>query len=69
MSGAEHAGYHAGFSGAALAIEDWAWQLVHGGGTPLPGKVRILMYKGLNHGTLSESTGSPPTFRRPSLRL
>ena len=28
-------GYHAGFAGAALAIEDWAHQLTHD--TPLPG--------------------------------
>lgn len=31
-------GYHAGYAGAALAIMDWAWQLEHGGQTPMPGK-------------------------------
>jgi hypothetical protein len=30
-------GYHAGFAGAALAIKNWAWQLQHADGTPLPG--------------------------------
>lgn len=28
-------GYHAGFSGAALALENWAWQLTHPG-EPFP---------------------------------
>ncbi|KAL8769013.1 MAG: hypothetical protein Q9209_004930 [Squamulea sp. 1 TL-2023] len=31
-------GYHAGYAGAALALEDWAWQLQHGAEIPLPGK-------------------------------
>ena len=30
-------GYHAGYAGAALAIEAWAWQLSHPSSTPLPG--------------------------------
>ncbi|PGH23077.1 hypothetical protein AJ80_02851 [Polytolypa hystricis UAMH7299] len=30
-------GYHAGFAGAALALKNWAWQLEHPDGTPLPG--------------------------------
>ncbi|KAK6949583.1 mitochondrial Homoaconitase [Daldinia eschscholtzii] len=30
-------GYQAGFSGSALAIKNWAWQLTHPGGEPLPG--------------------------------
>lgn len=30
-------GYHAGFSGSALALKNWAWQLTHPGGEPLPG--------------------------------
>jgi saccharopine dehydrogenase (NAD+, L-lysine-forming) len=31
-------GYHAGFAGAALALEDWAWQKTHpNGNEPLPG--------------------------------
>ncbi|KAJ2904520.1 hypothetical protein MKZ38_007852 [Zalerion maritima] len=30
-------GYHAGFAGAALALENWAWQLTHPNGEPLPG--------------------------------
>ncbi|KAI4276336.1 MAG: hypothetical protein LQ337_002552 [Flavoplaca oasis] len=30
-------GYHAGYAGAALALENWAWQLQHAE-TPLPGK-------------------------------
>ena len=29
-------GYHAGFAGAALALMNWAWQLMHPGGEPLP---------------------------------
>ena len=29
-------GYHAGFTGAALSIKNWAWQLAHPG-EPLPG--------------------------------
>lgn len=29
-------GYHAGFSGSALALKNWAWQLTHSG-EPLPG--------------------------------
>lgn len=31
-------GYHAGYAGAAIAIENWAWQLEHGPETPLPAK-------------------------------
>lgn len=30
-------GYHAGFAGAALALEAWAWQLEHGAEKPFPG--------------------------------
>ncbi len=30
-------GYHAGYAGAALAIEAWAWQLTHPPSEPLPG--------------------------------
>ncbi|KAI1909245.1 Saccharopine dehydrogenase [Ophidiomyces ophidiicola] len=30
-------GYHAGFAGAALSLKNWAWQLEHPDGTPLPG--------------------------------
>ncbi|KAL8659970.1 MAG: hypothetical protein Q9226_000133 [Calogaya cf. arnoldii] len=30
-------GYHAGYAGAALALENWAWQIQHPD-TPLPGK-------------------------------
>jgi saccharopine dehydrogenase (NAD+, L-lysine-forming) len=30
-------GYHAGFSGAALAIQSWAWQLTHPTSEPFPG--------------------------------
>ncbi|KAL8759733.1 MAG: hypothetical protein Q9199_000539 [Rusavskia elegans] len=30
-------GYHAGYAGAALALENWAWQIQHAE-TPLPGK-------------------------------
>jgi len=30
-------GYHAGYAGAALAIEAWAWQLTHPTSEPLPG--------------------------------
>ena len=30
-------GYHAGYAGAALAIEAWAWQLTHPSSEPLPG--------------------------------
>lgn len=31
-------GYHAGFAGAALALQNWAWQQTHAGDrTPLPG--------------------------------
>lgn len=29
-------GYHAGFSGAALALEAWAWQLTHPSSEPFP---------------------------------
>lgn len=29
-------GWSAGFAGAALALENWAWQLTHPGGEPLP---------------------------------
>ncbi|ROW11257.1 hypothetical protein VMCG_01421 [Cytospora schulzeri] len=29
-------GYHAGFAGAALALENWAWQLTHPASEPLP---------------------------------
>ncbi|KAL8818835.1 MAG: hypothetical protein Q9191_007853, partial [Dirinaria sp. TL-2023a] len=60
-------GYHAGYAGAALAIMDWAWQLEHGGGKPLPGKdfyqnegalireVKAEMEKGV-----TKTGGSPP---------
>lgn len=30
-------GYHAGFAGAALAVEAWAWQLTHGAEERMPG--------------------------------
>ncbi|KAI1338353.1 saccharopine dehydrogenase [Xylariaceae sp. FL0016] len=30
-------GYSAGFSGSALALKNWAWQLTHPAGEPLPG--------------------------------
>lgn len=30
-------GYHAGFAGAALALETWAWQLTHPASEPFPG--------------------------------
>src|SRR5271163_962180 len=30
-------GYHAGFAGAALALETWAWQLTHPASQPFPG--------------------------------
>ncbi|KAI9854505.1 MAG: Saccharopine dehydrogenase [Vezdaea acicularis] len=30
-------GYHAGYAGAALAIQAWAWQQTHGPDEPLPG--------------------------------
>ncbi|RYP56223.1 hypothetical protein DL771_012010 [Monosporascus sp. 5C6A] len=30
-------GYYAGFAGSALALKNWAWQLTHPGGEPLPG--------------------------------
>ncbi len=30
-------GYHAGFAGAALALEVWAWQLTHPASEPFPG--------------------------------
>lgn len=30
-------GYHAGFAGAALAVQAWAWQIEHGGGKKMPG--------------------------------
>jgi saccharopine dehydrogenase (NAD+, L-lysine forming) len=30
-------GYHAGYAGAALAIEAWSWQLNHPSSNPLPG--------------------------------
>lgn len=30
-------GYHAGFAGAALALEAWAWQLAHPASEPFPG--------------------------------
>jgi len=30
-------GYHAGFAGAALALETWAWQLTHPALEPFPG--------------------------------
>lgn len=30
-------GYHAGFAGAALSLKNWAWQLEHPDGSPLPG--------------------------------
>ncbi|KAI9824989.1 MAG: mitochondrial Homoaconitase [Sarea resinae] len=30
-------GYHAGFAGAALAVETWAWQFAHPSSEPLPG--------------------------------
>jgi len=29
-------GYHAGFAGAALAVQLWAWQQVHGSDKPFP---------------------------------
>ncbi|KAI9742504.1 MAG: Saccharopine dehydrogenase [Claussenomyces sp. TS43310] len=29
-------GYHAGFAGAALALENWAWQLTHSTSEPFP---------------------------------
>lgn len=29
-------GYHAGFAGAALALENWAWQLTHPASEPFP---------------------------------
>lgn len=29
-------GYHAGFAGAALAVEAWAWQLTHPASEPFP---------------------------------
>ncbi|KAL3423420.1 alanine dehydrogenase/PNT domain-containing protein [Phlyctema vagabunda] len=29
-------GYHAGFAGAALALETWAWQLTHSASEPFP---------------------------------
>ncbi|KAL8814588.1 MAG: hypothetical protein Q9223_006196 [Gallowayella weberi] len=31
-------GYHAGFAGAALALQDWAWQIKHRNEGSLPGK-------------------------------
>lgn len=30
-------GYHAGFAGAALAVQAWSWQILHGGKEPLAG--------------------------------
>ena len=30
-------GYHAGFAGAALAVEAWSWQVVHGSTKPMEG--------------------------------
>lgn len=30
-------GYHAGFAGAALAVQAWAWQLANGGQKKMPG--------------------------------
>ncbi len=30
-------GYHAGFAGAALALQTWAWQLTHPSSEPFPG--------------------------------
>ena len=30
-------GYHAGFAGAPLALETWAWQLTHQASEPFPG--------------------------------
>ena len=30
-------GYHAGYAGAALALEAWAWQLTDSSGKPMPG--------------------------------
>lgn len=30
-------GYHAGFAGAALALETWSWQLTHPASEPFPG--------------------------------
>lgn len=29
-------GYSAGYAGSALAVKDWAWQLTHPEGQPLP---------------------------------
>lgn len=30
-------GYRAGYAGAALAVEAWAWQLTHSSKEPMPG--------------------------------
>lgn len=32
-------GFSAGYAGSALAIKNWAWQLTHPEGEPLPGEV------------------------------
>ncbi|KAJ5235174.1 Saccharopine dehydrogenase [Penicillium citrinum] len=32
-------GFSAGYAGSALAVKNWAWQLAHPDGTPLPGEV------------------------------
>jgi len=31
-------GFSAGYAGAALAVKNWAWQLTHPEGEPLPGE-------------------------------
>lgn len=32
-------GFSAGYAGSALAVKNWAWQLTHPNGEPLPGEV------------------------------
>ncbi|KAJ5760701.1 Saccharopine dehydrogenase [Penicillium odoratum] len=43
-------GFSAGYAGSALAVKNWAWQLAHPNGAPLPGEVPYA-----NQGLLIES--------------
>ena len=63
-------GYHAGYAGAALAIEAWAWQLTHPASEPLPG-VRSYPSEDLLLADIKSSVakGTQPAGRAPRVLI